>query len=144
MHHVLHPHEIRIVRRRRPVQRLSSFTRSPTQSLILNRGFAIDEVGLQVQIMVAGKVAASSVVRRLVEMLEPYKGRVYDPCCRSSGMFIQSIEFIRSHRLGNGNGKPTKTPISIYGQEPNYTAWRLAKMNPAIWGIQGQIAHGAS
>ena len=75
------------------------------------------------------------VVRLLVEMLEPYKGRVYDPCCGSSGMFVQSEEFIAAHggKLGD---------ISIYGQESNYTTWRLARMNLAIRGIDGQIAHG--
>jgi len=77
------------------------------------------------------------VVRLLVEMLEPYTGRVYDPCCGSSGMFVQSEEFIAAHggKLGN---------ISIYGQESNYTTWRLARMNLAIRGIDGQIAHGDS
>jgi len=83
-----------------------------------------------------------SVVKLLVEMLEPYNGRVYDPCCGSSGMFVQSIEFINAHRSGNGNGGRTKSDISIYGQESNYTTWRLAKMNLAIRGIDGQIAHG--
>jgi type I restriction enzyme M protein len=75
------------------------------------------------------------VVKLLVEMLEPYKGRVYDPCCGSSGMFVQSEEFIAAHggRL---------TDISIFGQESNYTTWRLAKMNLAIRGIDGQIGHG--
>lgn len=82
------------------------------------------------------------VVKLLVEMLEPYKGRVYDPCCGSSGMFVQSIEFIHAHTSGNGNGGKAKTAISIYGQESNYTTWRLAKMNLAIRGIEGQIAHG--
>jgi type I restriction enzyme M protein len=88
------------------------------------------------------------VVKLLVEMLEPYRGRVYDPCCGSSGMFVQSVEFIRAHASGNGNGKDSKAPkvakpdISIYGQESNYTTWRLAKMNLAIRGIDGQIAHG--
>ena len=86
------------------------------------------------------------VVKLLVEMLEPYRGRVYDPCCGSSGMFVQSVEFIRAHANGNGNGgkapKGTKPDISIYGQESNYTTWRLAKMNLAIRGIDGQIAHG--
>lgn len=82
------------------------------------------------------------VVKLLVEMLEPYKGRVYDPCCGSSGMFVQSVEFIRAHANGNGNGGKAKTDISIYGQESNYTTWRLAKMNLAIRGIEGQIAHG--
>jgi len=83
-----------------------------------------------------------SVVKLLVEMLEPYKGRVYDPCCGSSGMFVQSVEFIRAHAKGNGNGGKAKADISIYGQESNYTTWRLAKMNLAIRGIDGQIAHG--
>lgn len=82
------------------------------------------------------------VVKLLVEMIEPYKGRVYDPCCGSSGMFVQSVEFIRAHANGNGNGGKAKTDISIYGQESNYTTWRLAKMNLAIRGIEGQIAHG--
>ena len=82
------------------------------------------------------------VVRLLVEMLQPYSGRVYDPCCGSSGMFVQSMEFIRSHRSGNGNGGRTRADISIYGQEFNHTTWRLAKMNLAIRGIEGQIEHG--
>ncbi len=86
------------------------------------------------------------VVKLLVEMLEPYCGRVYDPCCGSSGMFVQSVEFIRAHAKGNGDGGKTgakaKADISIYGQESNYTTWRLAKMNLAIRGIEGQIAHG--
>ncbi len=79
----------------------------------------------------------SHVVRVLVEMLAPYKGRVYDPCCGSGGMFVQSEKFIEAHsgRLGD---------ISIYGQESNYTTWRLAKMNLAIRGIDAQIAHGDS
>ena len=84
------------------------------------------------------------IVRLLVAMIEPYKGRVYDPCCGSSGMFVQSIEFIRAHASGNGNGGKAKSDISIYGQESNYTTWRLAKMNLAIRGIEGQIAHGDS
>jgi len=87
------------------------------------------------------------VVKLLVEMLEPYRGRVYDPCCGSSGMFVQSVEFIRAHANGNGNGGKAgggkaKADISIYGQESNYTTWRLAKMNLAIRGIDGQIAYG--
>ena len=80
------------------------------------------------------------VVRLLVEMLEPYRGRVYDPCCGSSGMFVQSVEFIRAH----ANGGTVRGDISIYGQESNYTTWRLAKMNLAIRGIGGRIAHGDS
>jgi type I restriction enzyme M protein len=75
------------------------------------------------------------IVKLLVEMLEPYKGRVYDPCCGSSGMFVQSEEFIAAH-----GGKIDD--ISIYGQESNYTTWRLAKMNLAIRGIDGNIRHG--
>ena len=84
------------------------------------------------------------VVKLLVEMLEPYQGRVYDPCCGSSGMFVQSVEFIRAHATGNGNGGKARGDISIYGQESNHTTWRLAKMNLAIRGIEGQIAHGDS
>ena len=82
------------------------------------------------------------VVKLLVEMIEPYRGRVYDPCCGSSGMFVQSIEFINAHASGNGNGGRARNDISIYGQESNHTTWRLAKMNLAIRGIEGQIAHG--
>ncbi len=85
-----------------------------------------------------------SVVRLLVEMLRPYRGRVYDPCCGSAGMFVQSQEFIRAHANGNGNGGRAKADISIYGQESNYTTWRLAKMNLAIRSMVGQIAHGDS
>jgi type I restriction enzyme M protein len=77
----------------------------------------------------------SHVVRILVEMLAPYRGRVYDPCCGSGGMFVSSEKFIEAHagKLGD---------ISIYGQESNYTTWRLAAMNLAIRGIDAQIAHG--
>lgn len=73
-----------------------------------------------------------SVVRVLVEMLEPYKGRVYDPCCGSGGMFVQSERFVEEHggRIGD---------IAIYGQESNYTTWRLAKMNLAVRGIDADI-----
>ncbi len=84
------------------------------------------------------------VVRLLVEMLEPYSGRVYDPCCGSSGMFVQSVEFIEAHATGNGNGGRARQEISVWGQESNYTTWRLARMNLAIRGIEGQIAHGDS
>ncbi|HSW10813.1 MAG TPA: class I SAM-dependent DNA methyltransferase [Bacillota bacterium] len=90
---------------------------------------------------------ARSVVKLLVEMIEPYRGRVYDPCCGSAGMFVQSVEFIRAHANGNGGrrgGSLTrlKADISIYGQESNYTTWRLAKMNLAIRGIDGRIEQG--
>ena len=72
------------------------------------------------------------VVQILVEMLAPYKGRVYDPCCGSGGMFVQSEKFVEAHggRIGD---------ISIYGQESNHTTWRLAKMNLAIRGIDGNL-----
>lgn len=69
-----------------------------------------------------------SVVEILVEMLEPFKGRVYDPCCGSGGMFVQSEKFVENHR-----GKVND--LAIYGQESNQTTWRLAKMNLAIRGI---------
>jgi type I restriction enzyme M protein len=85
-----------------------------------------------------------SVVRILVEMLEPYKGRVYDPCGGTGGMFVQSVKFIEAHANGNGNGGRAKANISIYGQESNYTTWRLAMMNLAIRGIEGKIEHGDS
>lgn len=84
------------------------------------------------------------VVQLLVEMLAPFKGRVYDPCCGSGGMFVQSAKFIEAHATGNGNGGHAKRQISVYGQESNYTTWRLCKMNLAIRGIDGQIAHGDS
>ncbi len=83
------------------------------------------------------------VVKLLVEMLEPYRGRVYDPCCGSGGMFVQSVKFIEAHASGNGNGGKARKQISIYGQESNYTTWRLAKMNLAIRGIDAQIAQAA-
>ena len=69
-----------------------------------------------------------SIVELLVAMLEPYKGRVFDPCCGSGGMFVQSEKFVEEHQ-GKAND------ISIYGQESNQTTWRLAKMNLAIRGI---------
>lgn len=73
-----------------------------------------------------------SVVRVLVEMLEPYQGRIYDPCCGSGGMFVQSEKFVQEHggRIGD---------IAIYGQESNYVTWRLAKMNLAVRGIDSKI-----
>ena len=73
-----------------------------------------------------------SIVKLLVNMIEPFKGRVYDPCCGSGGMFVQSAKFVEEHqgRLGD---------ISIYGQEYTATTWRLAKMNLAIRGIDGNL-----
>jgi len=79
------------------------------------------------------------IVQVLVEVLAPYSGRVYDPCCGSGGMFIQSVEFVKSHATGNGNGSKAKSDVSIYGQESNHTTWRLAKMNLAIRGIEGNL-----
>lgn len=85
------------------------------------------------------------VVRLLVEMLEPYRGRIYDPCCGSGGMFVQSQEFVRQHREGDGD-------ISVYGQESNDTTCRLAKMNLAVrgidcgniyWNSEGSFLHDA-
>jgi len=79
------------------------------------------------------------VVQTLVEMLTPYKGRILDPCCGSGGMFVQSEKFVESH-----GGKVGA--ISVYGQESNPTTWRLAKMNLAIRGIDGDLGkeHGDS
>ena len=89
---------------------------------------------------------AHCVVKLLVEMLEPYEGRVYDPCCGSAGMFVQSIAFIDAHATGNGKATRGRVPasagVSIWGQESNHTTWRLAKMNLAIRGIDGEIAEG--
>ena len=76
-----------------------------------------------------------SIVKLLVEMLEPYSGRVYDPCCGSGGMFVWSEKFVEEH-AGRVND------IAIYGQELNETTWRLAKMNMAIRGIDADIRRG--
>lgn len=76
-----------------------------------------------------------SIVKLLVEMLEPYKGRVFDPCCGSGGMFVQSEKFVKAHggRIGD---------LSIFGQESNQTTWRLCKMNLAIRSIDADIRWG--
>jgi len=73
-----------------------------------------------------------SVVRVMVEMIEPFKGRIYDPCCGSGGMFVQSEKFAELHggRIGE---------MAVYGQESNYTTWRLCKMNLAVRGIDADI-----
>ena len=73
-----------------------------------------------------------SVVKLLVEMIEPYQGRVYDPCCGSGGMFVQSERFVEAHGGGRND-------IAVYGQELNDTTWRLAKMNLAIRGIESDL-----
>jgi len=75
----------------------------------------------------------AGVVRVLVEILEPTHGRVYDPCCGSGGMFVQAEKFLESH---NKEG----SDISVYGQELNERTWRLAKMNLAIHGLNGNLA----
>ncbi|GEM49624.1 class I SAM-dependent DNA methyltransferase [Deinococcus cellulosilyticus] len=77
------------------------------------------------------------IVRLLVNMLAPYRGRVYDPACGSGGMFVQSEKFVEEHggRLGD---------ISVYGQESNPTTWRLAQMNLAIRGIEGNLGQRAA
>ncbi|WP_163165414.1 class I SAM-dependent DNA methyltransferase [Arthrobacter sp. Alg241-R88] len=72
------------------------------------------------------------VVKLLVEMLEPYKGRVYDPACGSGGMFVQSADFVKAH-----GGK--RTDLSVYGQEFTDTTWKLAKMNLALRGIEADL-----
>jgi type I restriction enzyme M protein len=78
-----------------------------------------------------------SIVKLLVEMLEPYKGRIFDPCCGSGGMFVQSEKFVKAHggRVGD---------IYINGQESNQTTWKLCKMNLAIRGIYANIEWGDS
>src|SRR5437870_3453794 len=78
-----------------------------------------------------------SIVRLLVDMLEPYKGRIFDPCCGSGGMFVQSEKFIEAHGGKIGD-------ISVFGQESNQTTWRLCKMNLAIRGIDANIEWGES
>lgn len=108
-----------------------------------DRGKARDTLG-RVYEYFLGKFAAAEgklggefytprcVVRTLVEMIEPYEGRVYDPCCGSAGMFVQSERFVEAH-----GGK--RTDISIFGQESNPTTWRLAHMNLAIRGIEANL-----
>src|SRR5688572_25601161 len=110
-----------------------------------SRGKARDTLG-RVYEYFLGKFAAAegklggefytprSVVRILVEMLEPYSGRVYDPCCGSGGMFVQSEKFVEAH---GGN----RTDVSIFGQESNPTTWRLAHMNLAIHGIEANLGN---
>jgi type I restriction enzyme M protein len=78
-----------------------------------------------------------SIVKLLVEMLEPFRGRIFDPCCGSGGMFVQSEKFVEAHggRIGD---------VSIFGQESNQTTWRLCEMNIAIRGIDARIEWGDS
>ncbi|MFD4852268.1 type I restriction-modification system subunit M [Bacillus mycoides] len=74
----------------------------------------------------------TSVVKTLVEMIEPYQGRIYDPACGSGGMFIQSEKFVEEHQGNTEN-------LSIYGQELNSTTWKLCRMNLAIRGLEGEL-----
>lgn len=74
----------------------------------------------------------TSVVKTLVRMIEPYEGRIYDPCCGSGGMFVQSEKFVREHQGRIEN-------LSIYGQELNSTTWKLCKMNLAIRGLEANL-----
>ena len=78
-----------------------------------------------------------SIVNLIAEMIEPYKGKIYDPCCGSGGMFVQSVKFIENH---HGN----KKEISIYGQEYTNTTYKLAKMNLAIRGISANLGEVAA
>lgn len=79
----------------------------------------------------------SCVVRTLVEILKPFKGRVYDPCCGSGGMFVQSAKFVENHSGNISN-------ISIYGQDSNPTTWKMAQMNLAIRGIEPDLGNYAA
>ena len=82
------------------------------------------------------------VAELLVDMLEPHQGRVYDPCCGSSGLFVQAI--MRARGTGNRATASAGTDVSIYGQELNHSTWQMAKMNLAIRGVAGQIECGDS
>lgn len=77
------------------------------------------------------------VVRTLVEVIKPFKGRVYDPCCGSGGMFVQSAKFVEEHHGNRDN-------LSIYGQDSNPTTWKLCKMNLAIRGIEADLGKAAA
>ena len=79
----------------------------------------------------------TSIVKTLVEILEPYEGRVYDPCCGAGGMFVQSAKFVENHQ-GRVN------ELSIFGQESNANTWKLAQMNLAIHGLEGDLGQGAA
>ena len=74
----------------------------------------------------------SCIVRTIVEVLQPYQGRVYDPCCGSGGMFVQSAKFIKNHQK-------ELSGISVYGQEANPSTWKMAHMNVAIRGLEANL-----
>jgi type I restriction enzyme M protein len=82
---------------------------------------------------------AGCVVQLLAEMIQPFKGRVYDPCCGSGGMFVQSERFVEAHATQHLDAVTAKRELSIFGQESNPTTWRLAKMNLAIRGIDADL-----
>ncbi len=77
-----------------------------------------------------------SIVNLIAELIEPYKGKIYDPCCGSGGMFVQSMKFIENHK---GN----KKDVSVYGQEYTSATYKLAKMNLAIRGISANLGAAA-
>lgn len=79
----------------------------------------------------------SCIVRTIVEILQPFEGRVYDPCCGSGGMFVQSAKFLNSHQKSLSN-------ISIYGQEFNTSTWKMAHMNVAIRGLEANLGQSAA
>lgn len=79
----------------------------------------------------------TSIVKTLVDILQPFEGRVYDPCCGAGGMFVQSAKFVQSHQGKLNN-------LSIYGQEFNANTWKLAQMNLAIHGLEGDLGLGAA
>lgn len=83
----------------------------------------------------------TSIVKLIVEILEPFKGYIYDPACGSGGMFVQSVEFIRRH-FENGKKLKAAREVSIYGQEKTDQTVRIAKMNLAIHGLSGDIRQG--
>ena len=78
----------------------------------------------------------SCIVRTIVEILQPYSGRIYDPACGSGGMFVQSAKFVKSHQKDVRN-------ISVYGQEYNTSTWKMCKMNLAIRGLEGNLGEAA-
>lgn len=83
----------------------------------------------------------TSIVKLIVQILEPYKGKVYDPACGSGGMFVQSLNFVKEH-LKNGQRAKASREISIYGQEKTAETVKIAKMNLAIHGLSGDIKEG--
>ena len=111
--------------------------RTESQAISLVRSTNISLVSLPVlRARRAGQFyTPAHVVKTLVAVLAPHKGRVYDPCCGSGGMFVQSERFIESH-----GGR--RDDISIYGQESNPTTWRLAAMNLAIRGFAADLRTG--